>query len=50
MSSNNGRPASIVVYREQNGNVHYRIITSDVPATVAMLEAQGYVIVDIIDI
>jgi hypothetical protein len=48
--SNIERPVAIVVYRAQNGNVEYRVITSDVPATVAMLEAQGYVIVDIIDL
>lgn len=40
----------VVVYRKQGGSSDLYEITSNVAATVAMLEAQGFIIIDIIDI
>lgn len=40
----------IVVYRRREGGTEMREITSNVVLTVAMLEAQGFTIIDIIDL
>lgn len=47
---NNTFYQAIVVYRHKNGGPELRELTSNVDLTVAMLEAQGFVILDIIDI
>jgi hypothetical protein len=41
---------SVVVYRRPGGEVVMRELTSNVNLTVAMLEAQGCIIIDIIDL
>jgi len=40
----------IVVYRKKEGGTDLRELTSNVALTTAMLEAQGFIIIDIIDI
>ena len=40
----------LVIYRRPGGNLDLREITSNVAATVAILQAQGYIIIDVIDI
>lgn len=40
----------LVLYRRPNSDLVLQELTSNVALTVAMLEAQGYVIIDIIDI
>lgn len=40
----------VVVYRRREGGPEIREVTSNVAATVAMLEAQGCIIIDIIDL
>ena len=41
---------SVVVFRRSSGGTDLREFTSNVAITVAMLEAQGFIIIDIIDI
>lgn len=41
---------SVVVYRRPGGEIVYREVTSNVIQTVAMLQAQGCIIIDIIDL
>ncbi|MFN0212766.1 MAG: hypothetical protein ACKVT2_00810 [Saprospiraceae bacterium] len=40
----------VVIYRSRDGVEEIREITSNVELTVALLEAQGFVIIDIIDL
>jgi hypothetical protein len=40
----------LILYRRREEEVILRVITSNVDLTVAMLEAQGFVIIDIIDL
>jgi hypothetical protein len=40
----------LILYRRREEEVIMRVITSNVDLTVAMLEAQGFVIIDIIDL
>lgn len=40
----------IVLYRQQGDDTIYREITSTLELTIERLEAQGYVIIDIIDL
>lgn len=47
---NNTSSQFVVVYRSKDGGVEMRELTSNVKMTVAMLEAQGFIIIDIIDI
>jgi len=47
---NNNFKMVLVVYRRREGGTEIREITSNVVLTVAMLEAQGFIIIDIIDL
>jgi hypothetical protein len=47
---NNTFKQTVVVYRRREGGADLRELTSNVALTVAMLEAQGFIIIDIIDI
>jgi len=47
---NNTIKQVIVVYRRREGGTDLREITSNLTLTIAMLEAQGCIIIDIIDI
>lgn len=40
----------VIVYRRREGGADMREVTSNIAVTVAMLEAQGFIIIDIIDI
>lgn len=47
---NNTSSQIVVVYRRKEGGIDLRELTSNVFLTVQMLEAQGCIIIDIIDI
>ncbi len=47
---NNTFSQFVVVYKTKEGGAEIRELTSNVILTVAMLEAQGCIIIDIIDI
>ena len=47
---NNTIKQVVVVYRRPEGGPDLREITSNLTLTIAMLEAQGCIIIDIIDI
>jgi len=47
---NNTFSQFLVVYRRKEGGVEMQELTSNVKMTVTMLEAQGFIIIDIIDI
>ncbi len=47
---NNTSSQIVVVYRRKEGGTDLRELTSNVFLTVQMLEAQGCIIIDIIDI
>lgn len=47
---NNTFNQSVVVYRKREGGTEFREMTSNTTLTIEILEAQGFIIIDIIDI